>query len=206
MLLPRSACRRASLGVCTTPVTARCLTSWPSWCPNSLGLRRRAKYRRYRGTNTARATARGVLRGQPAQRRPCDRHLFNNGGALPPAFGAPLRLARRRSHQCSGQVSAEPPPVRRRCFHPFVDGRCGIGGTDHPPLGYVPIANRGRSAPARGYLKAAAPTPLVYEPRWSVWGAGYGGGNHTNGDAVIGSHDCRRARRALRPRGLRPSP
>src|SRR5262249_10198306 len=31
---------------------------------------------------------------------------------------------------------------------------------------------------------------IVYEPRWSVWGAGYGGYNKTTGDpAVVGSHD-----------------
>jgi hypothetical protein len=34
------------------------------------------------------------------------------------------------------------------------------------------------------------PTPPVYEPRWTVWGAGYGASNRTSGDlAVIGSHD-----------------
>jgi outer membrane autotransporter protein len=79
----------------------------------------------------------------------------------------------------------------------FVDGRCGIGGTDRPPLGYPPDCEEVQpSAPARGYFKAppmytkAPPlAPPVYEPHWTVWGAGYGGGNQTNGDPVIGSHD-----------------
>jgi outer membrane autotransporter protein len=37
----------------------------------------------------------------------------------------------------------------------------------------------------------APPKPVpVYEPRWTVWGAGFGGSNRTSGDlAVIGSHD-----------------
>src|SRR5262249_38310203 len=32
--------------------------------------------------------------------------------------------------------------------------------------------------------------PASFDERWSVWGAGYGGGNRTSGDlAVVGSHD-----------------
>src|SRR6202048_3725856 len=32
--------------------------------------------------------------------------------------------------------------------------------------------------------------PVIYEPRWSVWGAAYGGYNKTSGDpVVVGSHD-----------------
>jgi hypothetical protein len=58
---------------------------------------------------------------------------------------------------------------------PFVDGRCGIGGTDRPPLGYPPDCEEvAPSAPARGYFKAppmytkAPPlAPPVYEPHWA---------------------------------------
>jgi uncharacterized protein with beta-barrel porin domain len=40
------------------------------------------------------------------------------------------------------------------------------------------------------YTKAPPLAPPVYVPHWAVCGAGYGGGNHTDGDpAVIGSHD-----------------
>src|SRR5260221_6068578 len=39
-------------------------------------------------------------------------------------------------------------------------------------------------------LRKAPPKPASFEQRWSVWGAGYGGGNRTSGDpAVVGSHD-----------------
>src|ERR1700738_2113603 len=32
--------------------------------------------------------------------------------------------------------------------------------------------------------------PVIYEPRWTVWGAAYGGYNKTSGDPlVVGSHD-----------------
>ena len=40
-------------------------------------------------------------------------------------------------------------------------------------------------------LKAPAKAPPPsFEQRWSAWGGGYGGYNHTDGDpAVVGSHD-----------------
>ncbi len=77
---------------------------------------------------------------------------------------------------------------------PFVDGRCGVGRTDHPALGSRPECEIGRSKPALAYASMynkAPPAPApVYEPRWTVWGGGYGGGNNTSGDpVVIGSHD-----------------
>ena len=79
---------------------------------------------------------------------------------------------------------------------PFVDGRCSVGRTDYPAypaLGYRPECEIGRSQPAQAYASMynkAPPAPApVYEPRWTVWGGGYGGGNQTSGDPVIGSHD-----------------
>jgi len=76
---------------------------------------------------------------------------------------------------------------------PFVDGRCGVGRTDQPGPGYRPECEPRRSAPALAYASMytkAPPAPApIYEPRWTVWGGGYGGGNKTSGDPVIGSHD-----------------
>ncbi|WP_282183934.1 autotransporter-associated beta strand repeat-containing protein [Brucella pituitosa] len=39
--------------------------------------------------------------------------------------------------------------------------------------------------------KARASDANLFEHRWSVWGAGYGGSRTTDGDAIIGSHDAR---------------
>jgi uncharacterized protein with beta-barrel porin domain len=36
-----------------------------------------------------------------------------------------------------------------------------------------------------------APPPQSFVPRWSVWGAGFGGSQTTSGNAVIGSNDTR---------------
>src|SRR5262249_38638750 len=76
---------------------------------------------------------------------------------------------------------------------PFVDGRSGVGGADHPALGFAPARETMPPDIAHAYasvLKAPqAPTP-VYEPRWTAWGGAYGGSNRTTGDlAVSGSHD-----------------
>ncbi|WP_407174574.1 autotransporter domain-containing protein [Bradyrhizobium sp. STM 3562] len=132
-------------------------------------------------------------------------NFFNSGGTLPPAFGALFGLTGGNLTHALDQVSGEAATGAQQAafqlgdqflnvmLDPFVDGRCGIGGTDYPPLGYPPDCQTRPSSPALAYAsmytKAPPMAPPVYVPHWSVWGAGYGGGNHTDGDAVIGSHD-----------------
>src|SRR4029453_14575989 len=76
---------------------------------------------------------------------------------------------------------------------PFVDGRSGVGGADHPALGFAPDRETLPDDIALAYskvLKAPPKAVPVYEPRWTVWGGAYGGRKPTSGDlAVIGSHD-----------------
>jgi autotransporter-associated beta strand protein len=78
---------------------------------------------------------------------------------------------------------------------PFMSRGGGINGATPAP-GY---ADEGASAYAAqkrlGVERNAyamftkAPLARVYEPRWSVWAAGYGGSQSTNGNAVAGSSD-----------------
>jgi outer membrane autotransporter protein len=75
---------------------------------------------------------------------------------------------------------------------PFVDGRNSIAGAGGPALGFAPEREELPDDIALAYAKLlkAPPKPASFEQRWSVWGAGYGGGNRTSGDrAVVGSHD-----------------
>ena len=76
---------------------------------------------------------------------------------------------------------------------PFVDGRSGVGGADHPALGFAPEREALPDDIALAYSKVIKAPPKavpVYEPRWTVWGGAYGGSNKTSGDlAVTGSHD-----------------
>jgi outer membrane autotransporter protein len=76
---------------------------------------------------------------------------------------------------------------------PFVDGRIGVGGAGHPPLGFAPERENMPPDVALAYasvFKAPPKAAPVYAPQWTVWAAAYGGVNHTAGDpVVIGSHD-----------------
>jgi hypothetical protein len=56
---------------------------------------------------------------------------------------------------------------------PFVDGRSGVGGADHPALGFAPDRETMPRDIALAYAAVlkAPPAPVrVYEPRWTVWG------------------------------------
>jgi autotransporter-associated beta strand protein len=132
-------------------------------------------------------------------------NFFNNGGALPPAFVPLFGLTGNNLTNALDQISGEAATGAQTAafqlgnqflnlmLDPFVDGRCGVGGTDHPALGFRPECEPRPSGPALAYASMynkAPPAPVpIYEPRWTVWGGGYGGGNQTSGDPVIGSHD-----------------
>jgi outer membrane autotransporter protein len=146
-------------------------------------------------------------------------NFFNNGGALPPAFLSLFNLTGGNLTNALDQLSGEPATGAHKVafqltnqfldlmLDPFVDGRCGIGRADHPPLGFAPDCETRPSAlgfaPERETMPPAialayasvlkeprAPLPQVYEPRWTTWAGAYGGSNRTTGDlAVIGSHD-----------------
>jgi autotransporter-associated beta strand protein len=132
-------------------------------------------------------------------------NFFNNGGALPPAFLPLFGLTGNNLTSALDQLSGEPATGAQKVafqltdqflnvmLDPFVDGRSGVGGADRPALGFAPERETMPPDIAHAYaavLKAPPKAAPVYEPRWTVWGAGYGGGNRTSGDpAVVGSHD-----------------
>ena len=78
---------------------------------------------------------------------------------------------------------------------PFVAGRgdaASAGGgangfADEQTLAYATRRNP-NNALAAIYTKAAAPAAL--EPRWSVWAAGFGGSQTTDGNAAVGSNSA----------------
>jgi YVTN family beta-propeller protein/autotransporter-associated beta strand protein len=132
-------------------------------------------------------------------------NFFNNGGALPPAFVSLFNLTGSNLTNALDQLSGEPATGAQQVgfqlgnqflnlmLDPFVDGRSGVGGADHPALGFAPERDTMPPDIASAYaavLKAPPKAVAVYEPRWTAWGGAYGGGNRTSGDlAVIGSHD-----------------
>jgi len=146
-------------------------------------------------------------------------NFFNNGGALPPAFLSLFNLTGGNLTNALNQLSGEPATGAQKVafqltnqfldlmIDPFVDGRCGIGRTDQPPLGFAGDCEARPSAlgfaPERETMPPAialayasvlkeprAPLAPVYEPRWTAWAGAYGGSNRTTGDiAITGSHD-----------------
>jgi autotransporter-associated beta strand protein len=132
-------------------------------------------------------------------------NFFNNGGTLPLSFVGVFGLTGGNLANALSQLSGEAATGAQKVgfqltdqflnlmLDPFVDGRSGVGGADHPALGFAPEREELPEDIALAYSKVlkAPPKPTpVYEPRWTVWGAGFGGSNRTSGDlAVIGSHD-----------------
>jgi autotransporter-associated beta strand protein len=132
-------------------------------------------------------------------------NFFNNGGTLPPAFVSLYGLSGGNLTAALDQLSGEAATGAQKVgfqmesqflnlmLDPFVDGRSGVGGADHPALGFAPKRESMPPEIALAYASVfkapAAPAP-AYEPRWTSWGGAYGGGNRTSGDAaVLGSHD-----------------
>jgi hypothetical protein len=57
----------------------------------------------------------------------------------------------------------------------FVDGRSGVGGADHPALGFAPKRDSTPPEIALAYASVFKTPqkvlPPVYEPRWTAWGS-----------------------------------
>ena len=132
-------------------------------------------------------------------------NFFDKGGALPPAFVSLFGLTGSNLTNALSQLSGEAATGAQQAgfqlsnqflslmLDPFVDGRSGVGGSDHPALGFAPEREALPDDIALAYSKVIKAPPKavpVYEPRWTVWGGAYGGSNKTSGDlAVTGSHD-----------------
>jgi uncharacterized protein with beta-barrel porin domain len=133
--------------------------------------------------------------------------FFNRGGTLPPGFVNVFGLTGGNLANALSLLSGEAATGAQQgvfqlgnqflnvMLDPFVDGRAGIGGAGGPAFGFAPERPDIPDDIALAYAKVMkAPLykapPLVYEPRWTAWGAAYGGYNKTSGDPlVVGTHD-----------------
>jgi autotransporter-associated beta strand protein len=139
-------------------------------------------------------------------------NFFNNGGTLPPGFLALFNLSDGNLANALTLLSGEPATGAQQgafmlgnqflglMLDPFVDGRCGMGGVNNDPMVYglqrpllpdcTPQPYPTKVVKDKKGKRVVYRAPPTFEQRWSVWGAGYGGGNRTTGDATfIGSHD-----------------
>nr|WP_249151089.1 autotransporter domain-containing protein [Bradyrhizobium sp. JYMT SZCCT0180] len=133
-------------------------------------------------------------------------NYFNRDGSIPLVFGGltPTGLT-----QISGETAAGSQHTTFNAMNqfvgvmtdPFIAGRgdpiSGGGGpnayVEEEPLAY---AARGRSRSkserdAYAAIYTKAPPVRTFEQRWSVWAAGFGGSQTTDGSTVVGSNDTR---------------
>ncbi|PJG54993.1 autotransporter domain-containing protein [Bradyrhizobium forestalis] len=130
--------------------------------------------------------------------------FFNANGNIPAAFGSltPAGLT-----QISGETATGTQQTTFEVMNlfvglmtdPFIGGRgetVATGGGASSPAGQPTLAYASngparprseRDAYAAVYHKA--PSALPYEPRWSVWAAGFGGSQSTDGNTTLGSNN-----------------
>jgi outer membrane autotransporter protein len=125
--------------------------------------------------------------------------FFNAGNALPPGFVTLFGLTGQPLATALTQLSGEHATGIQRATNlstglflnamldPFVMGRTGGFGAGSA-MGYAQETPPREAYAADMPLKAAPPA-AIYEQRWSVWGAGYGGRSRIDGEPVIGSND-----------------
>ena len=125
--------------------------------------------------------------------------FFNGGGTLPPGFVTLFGLTGGNLGTALTQASGETATgAQQTTFNamnlfmglltdPFVAGRGdGVSASSGAPTQFAE-QNDGASAYAAIYRKA----PVAAEPfaqRWSVWAAGFGGSQTTDGNAALGSN------------------
>src|SRR5215831_8498933 len=130
--------------------------------------------------------------------------FFNTGGTLPPAFVNIFGLTGVNLGNALTLLSGETATGAQQAafqltnqflgimLDPFVDGRNAFGAGGSGAIGFAPEREELPDDIALAYSKVlkAPPKPASFDERWSVWAAGYGGGNRTSGDpAIVGSHD-----------------
>lgn len=131
-------------------------------------------------------------------------NFFNSTGGIPLAFGA---LSPQGLTQVSGELGTGTQQATFNAMnlfmgvmtHPFMAGRGGDGASviptayadDTTALGYA-ANGKARSASERDAYAAiyrkAPPLAPTFGQRWSVWAAGFGGSQTTDGNSVVGSN------------------
>jgi autotransporter-associated beta strand protein len=133
--------------------------------------------------------------------------VFNSGASLPPSFSNVLGLSGDPLTNALTQLSGEAATGARQndfmftdmflslLLDPYVENRGGgIGQTG--AFGAAPGCGLGEdeaqpspasALPTKKPLTATGPSPCAQH--WTVWGAAFGGGEETSGNAAIGSHN-----------------
>jgi autotransporter-associated beta strand protein len=124
---------------------------------------------------------------------------FNAAGGIPLAFGA---LSPAGLTQVSGEAATGSQQTTFNAMSlfmgvltdPFVAGRGNpatvVGGGALSYVDAKSTVGSGAEREAYGMISKAVPHAPSFAPSWSVWGAGYGGAQSTDGNTTLGSHDA----------------
>jgi hypothetical protein len=128
--------------------------------------------------------------------------FFNNGGTLPPAFATLFALTGNNLSsalsQLSGEVGTGSQQTTFNAMGQFMglltDPFMGRNGTSNPMPGATGYADEASAYAANKRTDAfamftKAPPAAPFEARWSVWAAGFGGSQSTDGNAAVGSNN-----------------
>jgi uncharacterized protein with beta-barrel porin domain len=131
-------------------------------------------------------------------------NFFNTTGGIPVGFASlsPAGLTQVSGELATGSQQATFDAMNlflSLISDPFVAGRNGgFGGNvgaipfaEESALGYAAKKPRAaRDAFAKFPTKADVARNDLFDQRWSVWGAAFGGGSNTSGNATLGSNDA----------------
>ena len=140
----------------------------------------------------------------PNQQAPANAiaNFFNNGGTLPPGFVTLVGLTGAQQQngyaQVSGEVGTGSQQTTFNAMGQFMglltDPFMGRNGGSNPMPGATGYADEASAYAATKKTDAfamftKAPPAAPFEQRWSVWAAGFGGSQSTDGNAALGSNN-----------------
>jgi autotransporter-associated beta strand protein len=131
-------------------------------------------------------------------------NFFNSNGSLPLVYATltPAGLAQAAGETATGSQQTTFNAMTQFMGiigDPFIDGRGGASGPATAPPAFADddqanayaASGRKRSAAERDAyaMFTKAPPAQSYDRRWSVWAAGFGGSQTTDGNAALGSNN-----------------
>ncbi|MGC1564275.1 MAG: autotransporter domain-containing protein, partial [Bradyrhizobium sp.] len=139
------------------------------------------------------STPAGLNRNQQAVGNALSNY-FATQGVIPTAFGA---LTSPGLTQISGATATGSQQATFNAMglflstmtDPFLEGRGQAGAQSTGATAFAAASAYAANDPNRAYAMLAGEPVQAYEPRWSVWGAGFGGSQSTDGNASVGSNN-----------------
>jgi autotransporter-associated beta strand protein len=121
-------------------------------------------------------------------------NFFNATGGIPAVFGSltPAGLTQASGETATGSQQATFDAMNLfmgLLTDPFIAGRgdgFSAGGT--APTGFASTQKTGAVRDANAMFTKAMPSAPNFDQRWSVWAAGFGGSQTTDGNAALGSN------------------